>query len=657
MKKRYAVVLIAALLLAACAAPAATSEAPDAEGAAETQRIEGTFSYTNSIITDYYVEHAVALVDMYGFVQRDQEWEIPVDSQTLGFMDIDADAMTGVFNLNLPETPTGLAVDVDNDGQEESGVQVFAVAYWPNLTGNVYSEGDDRSRGWPSYLASVKTDTENKDEVIAGDLVVWAPDGGQSFPTGFGDDGLLFTEDDPSGPLEAGYSVVNLDSEPFTVSREATTDLTLYEPQDVAIKDFSGDSYTEAFEKMFEIVSTEYAFNDVEGKAPDWEALYADLQPRVQAAEENNDAFEWYLAIRDFSAAFRDGHVGVDGGAMGEEDFNSSNAGGYGLSIRELDDGRVIVIYLTAGGPAEAAGIEVGAEVTAFNGTPISEAIGNTPLYYVTMSSDFAIRFQQARYLLRGLPGDEAEISYVNPGGGEQTATLTAVEEFDSFSRLSIYYGAPQNLLPVNFRILDEGIGYVSIDSSYDDLGLIIKLFERALATFESYGIPAIIIDMRYNSGGANLGLAGFLTDEEIPMGQLEYYSEATGQFEPEGVREKVLPNENQYRFDSMVMLVGQACFSACELEAYGFSQVPGMVVIGQTPTSGVEAEVARGQFILPEDIFMQIPTGRFKLPDGSIFLEGQGVPTTVRVPIDETTALSEDDVVLQAAIDLILGQ
>ncbi len=52
-----------------------------------------------------------------------------------------------------------------------------------------------------------------------------------------------------------------------------------------------------------------------------------------------------------------------------------------------------------------------------------------------------------------------------------------------------------------------------------------------------------------------------------------------------------------------MAVLVGQACASACEIEAYGFSQVPGMMVFGETPSAGVEAEVGRGQFSLPEGI------------------------------------------------------
>jgi hypothetical protein len=75
------------------------------------------------------------------------------------------------------------------------------------------------------------------------------------------------------------------------------------------------------------------------------------------------------------------------------------------------------------------------------------------------------------------------------------------------------------------------------------------------------------------------------------------------------------------------------------------------MIVVGQYPTGGVEAEVARGQYKLPENIDLQFPTGRITLPDGSLFLEGQGVQPTVRVPIDEQNALAADDVVLKAAV------
>jgi hypothetical protein len=266
-----------------------------------------------------------------------------------------------------------------------------------------------------------------------------------------------------------------------------------------------------------------------------------------------------------------------------------------------------------------------------------------------------SVRFQQTRYLLRSPVGTEAAIKFTNPDGKTLDTVLKSVPENDSHRFTSIYKGFDSNALPVEYKILDSGVGYVKINSNYDDLNLIIKLFERALKVFEANGVPGIVIDMRQNSGGANLGLAGFLTDQEIPMGQLEYFSEQSGKFEPEGLRDKVLPNENQYRFDKVVLLVGQACASACELEAYGFSQVPGTFVVGTTPSAGVEAEVARGQFVLPEGFSLQVPTGRFTLPDGSIFLEGQGVPLSLRVPVDESFALSSEDEVLKAGEKAVL--
>jgi C-terminal processing protease CtpA/Prc len=653
MKRAYqslSLLMVIGLLLAACGPAETTGSGP--------YRITGSFEYTNSIITDYYTEQAVALVDMYGFVTRDLEWEIPVSSQTLGFLSLDAETMIGEYFLDLPLRPAGTQADVDNDAQAETGVQVYAVSYWPNLYGGPYSEGDDPSRGWPSYLASVLTDTENKDEVIGGKLVVWAPDARQSFPSGFGDDGLLFTADDPVAELPAGWSIVDLDQTPFVISTEAEPVLTLYEPQDVAIKDFSEMSYTDAFEAMFEFVSTNYAFNGIEGKQPDWEALYAEIQPRIDAAESADAPNVFWLALRDFTWAFQDGHVGVSSSDYGNQLFSKATAGGYGLALGELDNGSIVVIYLSAGGPAETAGIQIGAEVSEFDGRAIDAALAEVRPFSLPISQQSAVRYQQLRYLLRGEPGDEIELTFTNPGGETQSVSLTAVQERDSFSRTSIYFNAPdETYLPVNFSILESGAGYIRINSNYDDLNLIIKLFERALKTFEAEGVTSLIIDMRFNSGGANLGLAGFLTDLDIPMGQLEYYSETTGQFEPEGVRDVVRPNVEQYRFEHMATLVGPACYSACELEAYGFSQVPGMEVVGMYPSAGTEAEVARGQILMPDGIFMQFPTGRFLLPDGSIFLEGVGVQPTVFVPRSLETLTSTEDVVLQTAEQVVLGR
>lgn len=615
--------------------------------------IKGTFQYSNDIINTYYVENMVALIDMYGFVKRDKEWLIPVTSQYLGFMKIDAQKKTGTFDLDLPTLPEGKMVSVNPKGPNDKGIQVYAMSYSPNLAGGPYSEGDDPSRGWPTYLASVKTDSGNNDEVTGGKLVIWAPDDQQSFPSDWGTDHLLFTQDDPVMKVPQGYSVIDLDQKPFKILRDAQPEVTLYEPKEAAIKDFSGLSYKEAFDKMFEIVRKQYAFNGIEGKQPNWDQLYASLSPRVDDASQKKDAAAFYRVMRDFTLAFKDGHVGLNGGQAEQTVMSQEYSGGYGFALRELEDGRVMVVYVLDNGPAAKAGIKTGAVVSQFNGKPIGEAIQAVIPPNGPKSMPSTLRYEQVRYLVRAPLGTKASVTFTNPGGAVQTAQLETIQEQQSLSVTSPYRNTDPNSLPVEYVVASSGVGYIRINSNYDDLNLIIRLFQRALAKFKENNLPTLIIDMRANAGGAPLGLAGFLTDKTIDLGQLEYYSDTAGKFVPEGSPERFQPNEEQYHFNKMFLLVDQACASACELEAYGFSKVPGMTVVGQYPTSGTEAEVSRGQFKLPEGMSLQIPTGRFVLPDGSIFLEGKGVQPTVRVPINESTVLSSQDPVIGKVLEL----
>ena len=613
--------------------------------------LTGSFSYTNDFVVEtYYVEHAVAINDLTGFVKRDKLWELPINGQVIGFMSVDKEKNTGTFRLSLPILPEGLLNDVNHDGRKDAGVQVFALTYSPNLTGGPYSEGDDRSFGWPAYLASVKADTENKDEITGGKLLIWAPDGNQQFPSTFGNDGLLFTADDPLLSVPAGYSVIDLDKDPFAVQRERQVEMTLYEPEDIAVKDYSALSYTEAFEKMFAKMRKEYAFNGIRGKFPDWDSLYNRLLPQVQDAQQKRDSYAFYLALRQLEMSFIDGHVGLDGGSNQQRYNQSTILGGFGFAVRELTNGQVVVVYVKPGSPADLAGIKLGALVSRFNGQPVASAIAAVqPLS--PQSTDFGLRYEQAVMLTRAPVGAAISIDFANPGEATRQVSLTSIYELDSL--FATYMGGERdsNVLPTEYKILPEGIGYIKVNSNYDDLGLLVRIFQRALQTFSDNSIKGLIIDMRYNYGGSPLGLAGFLHDKEIPLGQLEYYSDKSGKFEPDGPRDRVLPNVDQFRFGKMVLLVDQFCYSACEIEAYGFSQVPGMQVMGQFPTAGVEAETARGEFKLPDGMTFTIPTGRFLAQDGSIFLEGQGVQPGIKLDVTAESVLSSEDVVLKAAI------
>lgn len=671
--KLFSAMLLGMLTLQACN-PASVNPQATASGqnlpaqAAESQasdpaafvgsgpvRVAGDFKYSNDFVLEtYYVEQAVALADMHGFVIRDKEWMTATESQVLGFMNVDYENNQGTFSVDLPVLPRGTMNDVDNNGKEDAGVQIFAVSYWPNYAGGPYSEGDDPTYGWPNYLASVVTDSENDDEVTGGKLLIWSPDANQQFPTDFGGDGKLFSGDDPVAPVPVGYSLVDLDARPFAFSQDTELTATLYEPADLALKDYSTDSYTVAFDKMFDVIRKEYAFNGIEGKAPDWDALYKELAPKVKKAEDDKDPTAFYLAIREYTWAFNDGHVGASGGELENQVYFDAVSTGYGLTVRILDDGRVMVVYVTPGGPADSEGVVPGDVVISKDGEPVMDVIKTIQPLSAPFSTDFSRLYQQARYLFRAPQGTTTTLELENSKEVIRKVTLKAAVEIDSYSFASVYRGFDSNALPVEFTILSSGVGYIKVNSNYDDLNLEYRLFKRALDTFVANEVKTVIIDMRQNSGGAPLGLAGFFFGQEIPLGQLEYYSDETGKFEPDGPREKVRPYQEQYTFEKMGLLVGQACASACEIDAYGLSQVPGMQVFGETPSAGVEAEVARGQFNLPEGIAVQVPTGRFTLPDGSIFLEGKGVQLTYPVPVTAENVLSSGDYVLNTAIRVL---
>ena len=86
------------------------------------------------------------LEDQAGFIQRDLEFEFALVGQALGPVELfDEDTVT--FQLALPAVPQGALTDLDNDGETDPGVQVFAVAYWSNTWGGPFLEARD-GRGW-----------------------------------------------------------------------------------------------------------------------------------------------------------------------------------------------------------------------------------------------------------------------------------------------------------------------------------------------------------------------------------------------------------------------------------------------------------------------------------------------------------------------------
>ena len=122
---------------------------------------------------------------------------------------------------------------MDQEAEEEVGVQIFAIAYWTNTFGDPFLEERDLfGGGWSTAYASTRVSeaADTECEIIGGKFLVYAGDDTQGFPSGFGEDGLLFTEDDPMVTLPQGYTVVDLYTDPVTFDRSRNPVIHLCEP-------------------------------------------------------------------------------------------------------------------------------------------------------------------------------------------------------------------------------------------------------------------------------------------------------------------------------------------------------------------------------------------------------------------------------------------
>ena len=653
-------VLLAGLLLATILPVAAQTDlvpAPILNDEGGTRAVYGEMSYTNPYLTDGVAEPLIILEDQAGFVDRDRDFTFSPESQVMGRLTSDFFASPVSYVLQLPFEPQGSLRDVDNDGEEDGGVQIFAVAFWTNIWGPPeLEERDLGGGGWSTAYAS--TDTSNRsqtlNEVIGGQLLVYAPDDEQGFPSGYGEDGLLFTEDDPTVGLPAGYTLVSLDSDPFTFDRSAEPVVNLIEGEASEADDFSEMDYTAAFDAMLDKFRREYAFTEYKGI--DWDAMSAEFRPRFEQALADDDPEAYEFALRDFAWSIPDSHVGVSFGPAVYRGFREAIAGGIGISIRELDDGRIVVNFLLEDSPAAAAGIELRAEILEINGQPAAEYVSETVAWSEPFSLEEQKRLQQLRYATRFPADSEVEISWRNPGADEiSSAELPTSDERDSFDFSSFFQGRDRHRLPLEFEEI-EGSDFtlVQIHSFSDNERLTIDLWERLIEELNYYAVPGLVIDMRSNGGGSGWlaqQMAAYFFNEPHVLGNSGFYDEDTEDFffDPDTEDDFILPPED-LRYDGEVaVLVYSSCYSACEFFSYYMTVEDRAAIVGHTATAGAGGSVET--FYMPDDMEVTFTVGRAVDADHNIHLEGIGVVPTLRVPVTEETLFNEGDPVLEAAI------
>lgn len=622
--------------------------------------ITGQVDYTNPFFTLGVASPMVILEDQAGFVDRNEHYIFPPQSQTIGQITSDFNTSPFSYTIALPIEPQGTLRDVDHNGKEDPGVMTYAIAFWQNTWGDPFlDQRDMMGGGWSTAYAStrVSEDWETRREYVGGNILIYAPEEGQGYPSGFGPDKKLFTEDDPIVTVPKGYTIVNMDTDPFTFSRPSRAVINLIEPEQSKLADYSKETYADAFNSLVDKLKTDYAFTEL--KHIDWEALRSEFLPRFEAADKDSDAHAYQKALQEFSWRIPDGHINA--GVSLQSDFQQAVGGGLGLAIRDTDDGSIIVTYLTDGGPAQQAGIKLGAEISEINGMPASDWVDQATPWSGPFSTKHFERLQKLRYAVRGPLGTSFEITYKNPGDSKpRTATLETVGESDSFSATSFFKGLTGTELPVEYHLIDgTPYAYARITGFDDNSVLTIQLWERLMKMLNDQGIPGLVLDMRQNGGGFGFfadQMAAYFFDDPLKLGNTGQYDKSTGEFkfDPRDVIQFYPPDPSLRYHGKVAMLVGPGCASACEFFSYDMTLQDRAAVVGQYPTGGMGGSIE--DIAMPDGVMFRTTIGRNVDMDGNIIIEGKGVVPTVKVPVDSETLLSKGDPVLDAAIQYLNG-
>jgi carboxyl-terminal processing protease len=355
--------------------------------------------------------------------------------------------------------------------------------------------------------------------------------------------------------------------------------------------------------------------------------------------------------MRTFTYLIPDAHVGI---SFNSSVFSQEQAGGLGLVLEELSDGRIIVEQVLPGFAGDEAGIEVGAELVSWDGQPVAEALDVVFPFFGPFSNESLKRVEQINHLPRGPVGRSLEVSFQNPGGEVTAATLVFDFEIDSLFAANPFYETTAVAAPLQAEILpDTNIGYVRIDSFSDDPNMAGRLWVRALEEFNELGVEGIIIDLRLNGGGFGglaFNMAEYLYDEEVTLWGGSSYNDLLGEFEPPDRYVTLEPQEFSYDGE-VVLLISPYCISACEGFAYALTSTGRAIAIGHDATAGAYGAVG-GQYKVPGDYDMQFPTVRSLTPDGVIVLEDVGVIPDILVPVTYDEVVNGEDALFNAALE-----
>ena len=424
--------------------------------------------------------------------------------------------------------------------------------------------------------------------------------------------------------------------------------------------------WSKAFRKANSFLEKYYAFGDWKGI--DWNALQSEFGARIGAAEETKDKLAYYTALREYVHSLPDGHVKLIGNDLG---LRKTNIGGsFGLSLVELDDGRVIVREIIPGYQIDQSGLLWGAEILTWDHHQIAAAIDQSSTLWSTspIPTQDEIHFQKLNFLARASIGSPVTFSYQNPGDSTvHEVTITAVDDQMDLYAKSLTIGTQTKISslftkPVEARILSNGYGYLKINVEFPTFAGLhpVRMVQEAVSRFVAAEVPGVIIDVRSNPGGVDMmapNMMAYFTQDSMFYERVAHLRES-GEFQTVG--ELILKPASQSYTGPVAMLIDNQTLSTGE----GFPLIMKTLnrgpIVGFCGTDG-SFGMTGSKIKLPGGYTIAFPNGASFDKNGIIQCDSDslmqgGIVPNIRVPITEENMraiyIEGRDVVFETAIN-----
>ena len=293
--------------------------------------------------------------------------------------------------------------------------------------------------------------------------------------------------------------------------------------------------------------------------------------------------------------------------------MESSEGTYYGIGVmisQETDTGRVYVIRVFSGSPAEESGMKEGDIIMEVEG---KEATG--------------MDLNEVVATIKGAEGTTARIKIYRESENKE---LTLDVERRQVDVDTVYY-----------RMLDNNIGYLEL-TEFDPVST--DQFISALDDLKSQGMEALVLDLRSNPGGM-LDVAVSIADELIDTGTVVTIRDKAGNEESYSAEE-----EGSIGIPLAVLVNGDSASASEVLSGCIRDYDAGTLVGTQTFGKGIV------QNIIPfsDGTAMKITTAHYYTPNGTD-IHGVGITPDIVVEDDKTT--EDVDEQLEAAIDVLMKE